>query len=75
MGQIEILAHAELIDQVVVLEDESDFFPLQLLALLGIQRFHRDAIQAIAALPVVIHEAEHIEQRALARPRRPHHAD
>src|SRR6185312_17007764 len=73
--QIEVLPDLEIVDQVIVLEDESDLVALQRLAVLRVELLDRDAVELVMAAPFAVHEAEHVEQRALARAARPHDAD
>ena len=64
--------HLGVVDQVVVLEDEADLLALHGLALLRRELVHGDVVEPVLALVRAVHHPEDVEQRALARTRRPH---
>ena len=73
--QVNVLLHGEVVEQVVALKDHAHILLGELGALLALHLVHALLAEPVFALPLVIEQGEHIEQRRLARSRRTHDGD
>ena len=74
-GQIDVLLHRQVVEQVIALEDHADFALGQLGAVLALHQMHRLFAEPVFAGPLVVEQGEHIQQRGLSRARRTHDGD
>ncbi len=72
---VEVLVNRQVIEQVVVLENETDLLVAQDSALLRFQLMDRGAVEEIFAAPAEVVHAEQMQQGRFPRARRPHHGD
>src|SRR5881394_625158 len=70
---IEVLVNRQIIEQMILLENESDLLISQRGALFRFQMMHRGFIEKIFAGPSVIVHAENVQESRLARARWSHH--
>src|SRR6185312_3482564 len=73
--QIEVFLHAQIVDQMVVLEDEAHLLALQSLPLFGVELVHGALAEAVLPLPFAIPQAAHVHHRRLAPSRAPDDTD
>ena len=73
--QFDVLKHVQLIYQVETLEDEADIAFAYLRPLLLVEMPHLLTGEVIVALGRVVEQAQNVQQRRLAAPRRPHDGD
>ena len=73
--QLHVVEHAQVVDQVEGLEDEADLLVAQAGEVLVLVGHDGRAVELDRALARRVEEAEHVQQRALARPRGPHDRD
>jgi len=67
-GQLDVLAHGQLADQIEALEDEPDLTIADARALDGRQRVHRTVVEPVLPAGGRVEQAEDGEQRRLAAP-------
>src|SRR6266566_6212491 len=70
---IEVLVDGKIVEQMILLENESDLLISQRGALFRFQMMQRGLIEKIFAGPSVIVHAENVQKRRFTRPRRSHH--
>src|SRR5207302_2668881 len=70
---IEVLVNGQIVQQMILLENESDLLVSQTGALFRFQMMHRGLIEKIFAGPPVIVHAENVQKRRFARARGAHH--
>src|SRR5262245_193527 len=59
---LEVLVHREIVEQMVLLKDETDLFVPQRGALLWLQMMNGSFVQKIFALPAVVVHPENVQQ-------------
>ena len=69
---VEVLVNGQIVEQMVVLENETDLLVPKRGAFLWLQGVNRDVVEEIFAAPGVIVHSEDVEQRRFARAGRPH---
>src|SRR5262249_16848525 len=70
---LEVFVNRQIVEEMILLKDESDLLVAEGRPLLGFQVMNRRLLEKIFAGPAVIVHSENVEQRRFAGARRPHH--
>src|SRR5580692_11158607 len=63
--QVDVLCHAQVVEQVIALEDHARALARQFSALLSVHPMHRLSFEIELAAPLIVEHGEHVEQRGL----------
>ena len=73
--QVDVLAHGEIVEQVIALENHADIALGQFATLLAFHVMDSLLAKPVLAQPLIVEQGKHIQQRGLPRSGRPHESD